>query len=127
MNRHGFSLIETLVALVLLGVVVLGIQGSTARMITQTTRSNTEILAMQLAEDRIDLIKMDPQYDSLVARYGTTETSIPYWPGFNRTTQLTARRDSTANGITEWVKVTVTVIGPGLRIPFVRSVTIGAP
>ena len=127
MNRNGFSLIETLVALVLLGVVVLGIQGTTASMITKTTHSNIEILAMQLAEDRIDLIKMDPQFDSLVSRYTATESDIPYWPGFTRTSRLAARRDSTANGITEWVKVTVSVMGPGLPSPFVRSVTIGAP
>ena len=127
MNRDGFSLIETLVALVLLGVVVLGIQGTTAGMITQTTRSNVAILAMQLAEDRIDLIRMDPQFDSLVARYTGTETDIPYWAGFTRSTELAARRDSTANGITEWVKVTVVVNGPGLSSPLLRSVTIGAP
>lgn len=127
MNRDGFSLIETLVALVLLGVVVLGIQGTTAGMITQTTRSNVEILAMQLAEDRIDLVKMDPQFDSLVTRYTATETNIPNWPGYTRSTRLAARRDSTSNGITEWVKVTVAVNGPGLSSPFLRSVTIGAP
>ncbi|OGU07025.1 MAG: hypothetical protein A2W29_09380 [Gemmatimonadetes bacterium RBG_16_66_8] len=127
MKRDGFTLIETLVALVLMGVVVLGIQGTTASMITMTTRSNAEILAMQLAEDRIDLIRMDPQYDSLAARYHGVETSIPDWPGYYRQTQLVQRRDSTANGITNWIKVTVIVSGPGIKAPFTRTVTIGAP
>ena len=127
MKRNGFTLIETLVALVLMGVVVLGIQGTTARMITATTRSNAEVLAMQLAEDRIDLIRMDPQFDSIASRYGGKEIDIASWPGYTRQTLAAVRRDSTANGITQWIKVTVTVIGPGLHLPFTRTVTIGAP
>lgn len=126
-NRDGFSLIEVIVALVLLAIVVLGIQGMTSGVITATTRSNADVLAMQLAEDRIDLIRMDPQFGSIQTRYAGTDTAIAGWTGYSRTTAITQRRDSSSTGIIEWLKITVTVSGPGIRVPVSRTVTIGAP
>jgi len=127
LNRDGFSLIEVIVALVLLAIVVLGIQGMTAGVVTATTRSTADVLAMQLAEDRIDLIRMDPQFGTIQTRYTGTDTAITGWPGYSRTTSITQRRDSSSTGIIEWLKITVTVSGPGIRAPVSRTVTIGAP
>ncbi|MCI0435840.1 MAG: prepilin-type N-terminal cleavage/methylation domain-containing protein [Gemmatimonadetes bacterium] len=126
-SRDGFSLIEVIVALVLLAIVVLGIQGMTSSMITATTKSNADVLAMQLAEDRIDLIRMDPQYNTIAARYTGVDSAIAGWPGYRRTTVVTQRRDSSALGIIDWLKITVTVNGPGIKVPVSRTVTIGSP
>ena len=82
---------------------------------------------LQLVEDRIDLIRTDPAYDSLNTKYAGTENTIPGWSTLQRRTLLTRTRDSTAAGITDFYTVTVTVSGKGLRSGVRRTIVVGAP
>ncbi len=50
--RTGFSMVEVIIALVLLGVAVLGLQLVAATMVRQTALSQVRLTAAQLAEDR---------------------------------------------------------------------------
>ena len=124
--QRGFTLVEVVMALLLMSIAVLGLQLVAATMLRQTTLSQVRLSAAQLAEDRIDLIRLEPMYANLTT-YGATETSITGFPNFQRVTTITARRDSTAAGVTDYKRVTVAVSAPSMPQPVVRAITIGAP
>lgn len=125
-ERAGFTMVEVVVALMLMSIAVLGLQLVAAGMLRQTSASQIRLTAAQLAEDRIDLIKLEPIYANL-SNYVATETNITGFPKFTRETVLTARRDSTAAGVTDYKRITVSVTAPGLTTPIVRNITVGAP
>ena len=124
-NRRGFSLVEVIVALVILAISVLGLQLVAAGMLARTGTAQIQLAAAQLAEDRIDFIMLEPVYDSL-PRYVAAENSLADYPGFVRTTTVVRTRDSTAAGITDFRRITVRVSAPRLLTPVVRTVTIAA-
>lgn len=125
--RDGFTIIEITVAVVLLAVVLVGMQATTARLVHVVTTSDQHALAVQIAEDRVELIRTDPNYDVLSDRYAETKTALDDPPGFTRTTLFLTVRDSSSTGIAEYKKITVTVDGPGLTEPVQRTVSVGKP
>lgn len=127
MNRQGFSLVEVTVALVLLAAGMLALQEAVVRMVRQVSDDSRTASAIQLVEDRLELVRSDPQYDSLTARYTTTETSPGGVSGLTRVTAITRVRDSTAAGITDFRRITVSVQGSGLKFPISRTVSVAAP
>jgi prepilin-type N-terminal cleavage/methylation domain-containing protein len=126
-RRDGFTLIEVIVALVVLAFVLLGGQAVAARMLFQITSAERQLAAVQLADDRIDFIRLDPQYDSLKVRYEKTESNLPGWAGATRPTRQHRIQTTTSNGVTDYWKITVEVAVPGLQDPVRRSLSIGAP
>lgn len=124
--REGFTMVEVIVALLLMSVAILGLQLVAASMLRQTSASQVRLTASQLAEDRVDLIKLEPVYANL-SNYAVVETDITGFPNYTRRTTLLARRDSTSNGITDYKRITVAVTAPGLATPIIRNLTIGAP
>jgi type IV pilus modification protein PilV len=124
--RHGFSLIEVIVALLVLSVGVLGMQLVAATMVRQLSVGQVQMSAAQLAEDRMDLIRLEPSYANLPS-YVATEANLPGFTGFSRSTAVVHVRDSTAAGITDYRRVTVRVMAPGLTTPITRTLTVAAP
>src|SRR5262245_48496162 len=122
-NQRGFTLIEVLVALVILTVVIMGVASATGQFVHVVATSDRQTAAIQLVEDRIELIQMDPNYAGLDTTYVATEGGFPTLPGFKRVTQITR---VTGSG-QDHKKVTVTVTGPGLTAPIKRTVTKAAP
>ncbi|NIS31450.1 MAG: hypothetical protein GWN73_14560, partial [Actinobacteria bacterium] len=86
-----------------------------------------ETAAAQIVEDRIERIRVEPGYASLSARYAESGTALPDHPGLARETVIARHRDSTATGITDFTRVTVTVDGTGLPRPVSRTVTVARP
>ncbi len=127
MNRRGFTLIELMISLVLLAFGILAVQNATVRMVHQVTVDSRADAALQLVKDRLELVRTDPQYDSLETRYNRTETSPGGVAGLTRITNIVRTRDSTAAGISDFKQVTVTVSGNGLSGPIARTVSVGAP
>lgn len=125
--RDGFSIIELLVALVLLAVGVVGVQTATARFARGVSAADRRTVAGQIAEDRIEQIRTDPEYTTLAARYAEAGTALDAPPGMTRRTVVTHHRDSTAAGVTDFVRITVTVEGPGLPRPVSRTISLGRP
>ncbi len=125
--RKGFTLVEVIVAMVLLTMVVLGSQSLAASMIRTAATSNVRMQAMQLAQDRIDLIRIDPQYDSLSNRYTATESSISGHPGFSRRTAFARVQTATSVGTIDFLRITVDVTAPTLQGPVTRTVTVAKP
>ena len=121
-TERGFTMIEVLMAVTILALVVLGMATVTGSFIRTVSDTDYETVALQLAEDRIEEIRMDPQYGQL-ANYQGTETGFATLAGFTRETTVT--QITGAGG--DYTKITVEVAGPGLTIPISRSITVGAP
>lgn len=125
MNRSGFTLVEVIVAVVILLGVVLGITQLTARTIHTLTTSDRQLAAVQLVEDRLEQVRLDPDYAQLESSYGGTEYTFRSLPGFARTTQI-VHVGGDGKG-PDYKRITVSVTGPGLPAPVARTETVGAP
>lgn len=125
MRRSGFTLIEVMMALVILLGVILGVAQITARMVHTVVTSDQQLTAVQLAEDRLEQIRLDPDYTDLETNYVGTETTFPTLTGFKRVTAIT--HVGGTGKAQDYKMITVTVSGPGVSTPVARSVTVGAP
>ncbi len=120
----GFTLVEVLIAMVLLAIVLVGMQAALTQRLSGDLRlQDTRSAAIQLAADRLRTVQLDPVYGSLAVRYAASETSIPGFPGFQRTTQVT----HTVAGGDDYTTVTVKVTGARLAQPVSRTLVISAP
>jgi type IV pilus modification protein PilV len=124
-NQRGFTLIEVVVALTILVVVIMGFISMTGQTTKVAATSDRQEAAIQLASDRIDQIRTDPNYAHLdsTGLYVGTESSFPTLPGYQRTTTIV---QTTSSG-NDYKRVTVSVTGPGLTTPVTRTVTVAGP
>lgn len=126
-NRNGFSLVELVVALVLLMIVFLALQGTGARYAHNVVVANRSATAIELAEGRIEEMRMHPDYPSLASTFAGTETDPEGVTGLTRVTTVTQTTDSTASGMVDYKTVTVSVSGSGLPSPVSRTIILAAP
>lgn len=126
-ERGGFTLVEVLLAVVLLSFMVMGFQAATGKIIQYAAQSDRQAVAVQLVEDRLDLIRLDPTYEGLETRHETADEALEGFPELTRSTEIvrTFRKEST--GVLDYTTITVTVAGPSLRAPVSRTIVIGAP
>lgn len=125
--RDGFTIVEILLSLLLLSFVVLGFQAATGEIIHYAAQSDRALVAVQLAEDRLELIRLDPDYEALEARYETVEGDLPGFSGLTRGTVITRTQTTEPTGILDYYRITVTVSGSGLRDPAARTLVVAAP
>ncbi len=125
--RDGFTMIELLVALVVLAVAVVGLSAATGSYSRLVTTIDRKTVAAQVAKDRLDAIRADPDYEALVSRYSESQTVLTDPPGFIRTTVLRRQVTQTQTGNIDFTRITVTVDGPGLTEPVARTISIGRP
>ena len=119
-STSGFTLIEVLIAMALLGFAVMGSQAViTDRLLRNVDEVDERATARQLVGDRIQLIQTDPGYSDLEARFEGTEGSIINFPGYSRRTLLDPRTDHTV--------VTVRVITPSATDTVSGTTVIGIP
>jgi Tfp pilus assembly protein PilV len=126
-HHDGFTIVEVLLALLLLSFMVMGFQAATGEIIHYAAQSDREAVAVQLVEDRLDLIRLDTDYNNLESRWEAAESDLSGYPGLSRTTEITHTYQVQATGILDYLKVTVTVDGASLRGPVARTIVIGAP
>ena len=124
--QNGFTLVEVIVALMLLTTTVMGMQLMTTQMLRRMTTSQIQLSASQLAEDRLDRIRLEPNYANLPT-YAGTESAIIGFPNYTRITTVVQQRDSTSTGITDFRRITVEVSAPALSPSIKRTLVIGAP
>ncbi len=124
-DRRGFTLIEVMIALVILVLVVLGMATSTGRFMRVVAESDMQVAAIQLADDRIQTVLMDPNYGGIDTTYAGSESSFPTLTGFVRTTVV--MQVGGVGQTTNHKRIVVTVTGPGLSNPVKRSATVAAP
>jgi len=124
-GKSGFTLVEVMIALVILMVVVVGFMSTSGKLMHTVTVNDRQEAAIRLAYDRIEMVRLDPRYTKLESLYVATETSFPTLPGFTRVTAM--QLVGGPGQPTDHKKVTVTVSGPGLIAPVKRTTTVAAP
>jgi prepilin-type N-terminal cleavage/methylation domain-containing protein len=123
--KNGFTLVEVMIALVILIVVVVGFMSTSGKLMHTVTVNDRHEAAIRLAYDRIEMVRLDPRYTKLESLYVATETNFPTLPGFTRVTTMALVGGPSQ--LTDHKKVTVTVSGPGLTSPVKRTTTVAAP
>jgi prepilin-type N-terminal cleavage/methylation domain-containing protein len=124
-NQRGFTLIEVILALTILLVVMMMLATTTGKTVHIATTSANQEAAIQLAIDRVEQVRADPQYDGLDSMYAKTETTFPTLAGFTRVTSIV--RTGGLGQPNDYKKITVRVTGPGVSPAVVRTVTVAAP
>ncbi len=124
-TERGFTLIEVMVALVILAVVLLGLGAATGTLVSRVSNSGRKEVALELAQDRLTRVQIDPVYDSLEARYASTGDTVPGHPGYTMSTDIVHWGGS--GQAEDYKVVTVQVDAPGLAGPVARTGTVGAP
>ena len=128
MNRQGFTIVEMIVAVLILTTAILGMGASAGFMMQAASGTGVKSEALQAVEGRISQIVMDPRYASLDSIYGGTETNLPGLEGYDRVTQIAWVYEAGAPGrYTDYKRVVVSVSGPGLTEDITRAMIVVAP
>ena len=122
-STSGFTLIEVMIALVILSGIVISMGHGTARYLTTITRNRIRVQAASVADAQIATMRVNPDYATLTATFNGTVVGTPF-AGYSRVT-LVVRTGAGTNADRTGVKVTVT--GPQLATPVIRYTTIAAP
>jgi prepilin-type N-terminal cleavage/methylation domain-containing protein len=123
-RERGFTLIEVILALSILLVVMMMLASTTGRALHTAATTQSQQTAIQLAMDKIDQVRNDPNYDGLESAYAKTDTTFTGLPGFRRVTSSV--RSGGQGQPNDYKRITVVVTGPGIA-PVSRSVTVAAP
>lgn len=123
-KNSGFTLVEVIVALVLLSVAVLGIGVTASRMSTSVAQAEWAALATEAAEDRLSEIRTDPRYAALDSVYGGTESGT-IGTGSYRVT--TVNHVETTNPTVDYKIFSVVVTAPAFNTSVSRRIVIAAP
>ena len=127
-REAGFTLIEIVIALLILTVAVLGLAVSTGRILEPTGDAEVEYVALAAVEDRIAEMSLDPRYTLLDSIYGGTETGLTGLAGMTRTTTVTRSQETlSGGGVLDFQTIHVAVSGGRLKEPVSRSLGMGAP
>jgi prepilin-type N-terminal cleavage/methylation domain-containing protein len=122
-SKAGFTLVEVILALVMLSAVVLSMASGASKYLSTMTRNRLRIQAGAVADAQIAAVLVSPAYDSLTIRFDSTTAGVPF-PGYTRTTRVVR----TGTGTTaDRTAVMVTVTGPGLTPAVTRYATVAAP
>lgn len=122
-STRGFTLIEVMIALVILSGIVLSMGHGTAKYLSIITRNRIRIQAASVADAQIASMRVAPDYATLTATFNGTLAGVPF-PSYSRVTQV-VRTGAGTNA--DRTRVIVTVTGPHLATPVVRYTTIAAP
>lgn len=126
-NRAGFTIVEVLLALLLLSFMIMGFQAATGEIIHYAAQSDREAVAVHVVEDRLSLIRLETEYELLATRYAEQAVPLPDYAGMTRTTVIDRTEAAVETGVLDYTTVTVTVEGAGLRQPVARTLVIAAP
>jgi prepilin-type N-terminal cleavage/methylation domain-containing protein len=120
--RYGFTLVEVVVALLVLGMALLGLALFVSNMAHGGTSSRMLGTASQLAADRIETVKSALTYSTLDAKYTATESSISGYTGYKRQTIIRHIGGGTTDTL-DYKIVTVVVTNPAM-VDSVRKTTV---
>jgi len=125
-TQAGFTLVEVVVALVILSTAVLGLGASATRLTTASANAELRALALQSVEDQIARIRLDPRYGGLDTLYAGVETGLFPVAGITRTTTVTHVQETTPL-VLDYKRISVSVAGAPLTAPVERQIVIAAP
>jgi len=125
-ERHGFTIVEVIVALVLLSTAILGLGASASQLTASAANAEVRALALESVEDQIARIQLDPRYSALDSIYVGTQNDVLGIGGYTRTTAVNHVQQG--NPVTlDYKRFYVTVTGPTLTLPISRTIIVAAP
>ncbi len=117
MNKRGISLIEMMIAMVMLVIIVTTFGRYMGMFQAGTTKSTAITIAASVAKERLELVRADPRYFTLTTLYGTgagaDTTGFPGYSTMRRVTTTT--RDQTGTPARDRTTVTIQVTWPGMK------------
>lgn len=126
-GRPGFTLIETVIALVMLSIISLGLMRFSGLQMRGTAQVGVRMVATGIATEQLGQVRGDPSYTTLSARWAGTATGFTGYPSMARTTVVRRVRDTVPPVRTDYTVVTVTVTDPALTSPVQVTSTVAAP
>jgi prepilin-type N-terminal cleavage/methylation domain-containing protein len=132
-TRQGFTLVEMLLAVVILTIVATSVARFAATFSRSMGDAAVRVMATAAATDRLELIRADPRYPRLATLYGNgtaggDTTGFPGFPTMRRTTTIIRDTSGTALSRRDRTIVTVRVVAPpALRDTVALTVTIASP
>jgi len=120
-GRRGFSLVEVIMAIVLLSGVLLGFAVFTQRMAHGNATATTRSTESDLAVDRLETVRAATDYASIDA-FGVAEPTIAGFAGYTRSTYVLRTVTTAADHKT----VTVVVAKPSIHDSVVKTTVIAA-
>ncbi len=124
-TRTGMTLVEVIIAMVLLTVSLLSMGVFVGRFAKATRLMNSRNTASELVADRIEDVKGAVRYSAIDSLYATTETSISGAPGFTRKTMV-SHVGGGGPDFDDYKIVTVTVSSAQLTSPSKKTTIIAA-
>jgi prepilin-type N-terminal cleavage/methylation domain-containing protein len=128
-KRAGFTLVEVMIAMVILVIIATSVARFAATFSKAMTNSSIRVVAAGVAADRLELVRADPRYTALGTLYGTgggsDTTGFPGYPRMRRTTRLS--RDQTGSPARDRTTVTVRVFDPGMKDTVAVTAVIASP
>lgn len=123
-GRGGFTLVEVVVAMLILGSALLGMALFVSGMAHSASTSRLLGTANELAANRIETIKTSTSYATLGTDFQGTESPIPGgdYAGFTRQTIIKHVGGSPSDSV-DYMVVTVIVSNPAIR-DTVRKTTV---
>ena len=127
MDRRGVTLIEIMIAMVILTVVLLGMGRFLVGFSRSTMQADARTLAVTLASQRLSEVRAAPNYGGLETIYVGTETAIPGFTGYVRRTTITHTGGPRPTFTNDFKTITVEVVAPGLPQPVRKTIVVAAP
>jgi prepilin-type N-terminal cleavage/methylation domain-containing protein len=125
MNRRGFTLVEVMIALIILTIVSLSLGRFVASFSHTVGTSTIRTIAIDVATEQLELVRGNA-YPTLVANFsGNVVTGFPSYPRMTRTT--TVVRTTGNNPRRDYTTITVTVTEPTLGTPVNLTAVVAAP
>jgi prepilin-type N-terminal cleavage/methylation domain-containing protein len=121
-TRGGFTLIEVLVALVILSTAMMSISSYISNLGRTSGLASVRATAGDLVAARLELIKADLNYAALESTFVQTESEISGHPGFERETRIV----HTLSPTVDYKTVTVIVTAPALPGPVKKTTVINS-
>lgn len=131
-QRSGMTLIEVIIAVMILSGVLIGLSNFTRQFQHLSTNQSALATASELATSRLEYVAQHRPYSTLVATFdGTSETStsttarplMTGYPGYTRATSAVRTGPSTT---ADYVTVTVTVTNTATSTSVKKSLVISA-
>ena len=114
-----------LIALTIFGVVMVNMGVFAVKFTRAVGDAGVKSTASDLAVDRLESVKAAGRYDLLETTFNGTETAIPNFPRFTRTTLIKHIGGQPTDSV-DYKIVTVSVLGPKLTTPVTKSTIIGS-
>ena len=127
LRPRGVTLIEIMIAVVILSVVLLGMGRYLVDFSKAVRRSEARTIAINLASQRISEIRASPNYSGLETNYAVAEGSIPGFASYTRSTTIAHVGGPRPTYTNDYKTVTVVVNSPSLATPVTKTIVVAAP